>query len=157
MFCNIAFTITWLHLYSTNIIIVRYNGWWFQWTNPTWMPYKLHHPAKPYTSNQTHSRDASCEAIISEWLVDIATRFCFVDIQEKAVPPCKKKTSMWGDRQNQIFSNSTNCDLCCMKIYENTLHTNPKKIVGAALYQANKLTTSDMLGLLQFPRHISAQ
>ena len=112
MFCNIAFNISWLHLYSTNIIIVKYNGWWFQWTNPTWMPNKLHHPAKPYTSNQTHSRDASCEAIISEWLVDIATRFCFVDIQEKAVPPCKKtkpvcevidKTRFFLTEQTVIF------------------------------------------------------
>ena len=37
--------------------------------------------------SQTHSRAASYSAIISEWLVDVATRVCFTDHQEMAVPP----------------------------------------------------------------------
>jgi hypothetical protein len=37
-----------------------------------------------------HSRDASNNAIISEWLVDVATIVCLDDFQETAVPPCMK-------------------------------------------------------------------
>jgi hypothetical protein len=39
--------------------------------------------------SHTHSCDASNNAIISEWFVDVAIRVCFDDFHEIVVPPCK--------------------------------------------------------------------
>ncbi|PRQ38439.1 hypothetical protein RchiOBHm_Chr4g0413931 [Rosa chinensis] len=37
-----------------------------------------------------HSRTASCRAIISAWFEEVATRVCFVDLQDIAVLPMVK-------------------------------------------------------------------
>jgi hypothetical protein len=39
--------------------------------------------------SHTQSRDASNNAIISEWFVDVAIRVYFDDFHEIVVPPCK--------------------------------------------------------------------
>jgi hypothetical protein len=49
----------------------------------------------------THSHDASNNAIISEWLVDMVTKVWLEDFHEIAVPPCKKTNHvcdlpLWG-------------------------------------------------------------
>jgi hypothetical protein len=51
--------------------------------------------------SHTHSRDASNNAIISEWLVDVATIVYLDDFQDKGVPPCMKTNPVcdlasWG-------------------------------------------------------------
>ena len=48
-----------------------------------------------------YSREASYNVIISEWLVDIATRISFDDFQDVVVPPCKiikpiQGPALWG-------------------------------------------------------------
>ncbi|PRQ32335.1 hypothetical protein RchiOBHm_Chr5g0045231 [Rosa chinensis] len=37
--------------------------------------------------NHTHSRTASCRAMISEWFEEVATRVCLVDLQDIAMFP----------------------------------------------------------------------
>jgi hypothetical protein len=43
----------------------------------------------------TYSRDASCKAIISEWLVEVDTKVFFENFQDIVVPPCKKTKSVY--------------------------------------------------------------
>jgi hypothetical protein len=51
--------------------------------------------------SHTHSRDASNNTTISEWLVDMITKVCLEDFHEIAIPPCKKTNPicdlpLWG-------------------------------------------------------------
>jgi hypothetical protein len=51
--------------------------------------------------SHTHSREDSYGAIISEWLVDVVTKFCFTDRREMASPPQRNTKpvydlALWG-------------------------------------------------------------
>jgi hypothetical protein len=54
--------------------------------------------------SHTHSHVSSNNAIISEWLVDVATIVCLDDFQETTVPPFMKKNHVcdlasWGSNK----------------------------------------------------------
>ena len=45
--------------------------------------------------SHTHSRDASYNAIISKWLVEVDTKVCLDDFQEIVVQPFKNTKPVW--------------------------------------------------------------
>jgi hypothetical protein len=88
-------------------------------------------PLEPWTKfiilrSHTHSCEVSQKAIILERFLDIATKVCFIDFQEKVIPPCKKTNpvcdlALWKSDKYPAsqyltmvlfdFSNRTNQDL----------------------------------------------
>ena len=82
MLREIALDIAHMHLCNTSRIIFIDNGGVSMIFIPHdfWMWLIIRH-------SQTHSHVASYKAIISEWLVDVATKVCFTDRQEMVAPP----------------------------------------------------------------------
>ena len=90
MLREIALDIAHMHLCNTSRIIFIDNGGGVDDVHPHdfWMWLIIR-------CSQTHSRVASYRAIISEWLVDVATKVCFTDRQEMAAPPQRNTKPVW--------------------------------------------------------------
>ena len=80
--CEVALSIAHMHLCNRGRVIFIDNGGVSTKFIPHdfWMWTIIH-------QSQTHSRAASYKAIISEWLVDVATRVCFTEHHEMVAPP----------------------------------------------------------------------
>jgi hypothetical protein len=167
-FCIISFYISHLYLYNTRCIIFIDNCGWLNYTYSIWFFCMW----SIILRNQAHSRKASYNIIIFEWLVNVAINVCLHDFQEIIVPPCKNTypicdlTFQESDKylasaypinlDSLFFWNNNPRSIVPTKYHKIFLMSFQWHIVGAALCLTRQFTAKAMLDLVLFTRHISA-